>query len=179
LARLGLDFVVASPDVDESRLPGEDATTYVRRLALAKTQTVGDTDAAVIAADTAVVLDGEILGKPVDEVDGREMIGRLAGRSHEVITGVAVRLVAADSSLVEVESTIVHLAAVSAHRAGWYAASGEGADKAGGYALQGAAALFADRVEGSVSSVIGLPLPLLDGLCTRLGIDLLSFRSPR
>ena len=179
LARLGLDFVVASPDVDERRLPGEDAATYVRRLALAKTQTVGDTDAAVIAADTAVVLDGEILGKPVDEVDGREMIGRLAGRSHEVVTGVAVRLVADDSSLVEAESTIVHLAVVSAQRAGWYAASGEGADKAGGYALQGAAALFADRVEGSVSSVIGLPLPLLDGLCTRLGIDLLSFRSPR
>ena len=107
------------------------------------------------------------------------MIGRLAGRSHEVVTGVAVRLVADDSSLVEAESTIVHLAVVSAQRAAWYAASGEGAEKAGGYALQGAAALFADRVEGSVSSVIGLPLPLLDGLCTRLGIDLLSFRSHR
>lgn len=179
LARLGLLFVVAPPDVDESLHPGEDAASYVRRLALAKTEAVTDADAAVIAADTAVVLDGEILGKPTDEAHGRQMIGRLAGRAHEVVTGVAVRVVAGDVSVAGTESTIVHLDEVNTERAGWYAASGEGADKAGGYALQGAAALFADRVEGSVTNVVGLPLPLLDRLCAQLDVDLLSFRGPR
>jgi septum formation protein len=179
LSRLELGFDVIVPDIDESRHPGEDAGSYVRRLASTKIQIDAGHEAVVIAADTVVTIDSEVLGKPDDEAHGREMLSRLAGREHEVITGVAVRVVADDTSAVGSESTKVQVADLSDVRVDWYVESGEGADKAGGYALQGAAALFADRVEGSVSNVIGLPLPLLDRLCIELGVDLLSFREHR
>ena len=175
LARLGLDFEVVAPDVDETVLAGEDPVHYVVRLAEAKARAASVPDAVVVAADTAVVVDGEILGKPVDVEDGRRMLAMLSGRTHEVLTGVAVR----DGSghlASATESTSVHVAGVDDARSEWYVRTGEGADKAGGYALQGAAALFADRVDGSVSNVIGLPLPLVDRLCAKLGTDLMAFR---
>jgi septum formation protein len=180
LDRLGLEYTISPPDVDESHRDGETAETYVRRLALAKTDAVTGVDwAMVVAADTAVVVDDEILGKPRDSSDGLDMLARLEGRSHQVVTGVAVRVVPTGAAAAGVESTVVHLDVLGPARSEWYVAGGEGADKAGGYGLQGAAALFADRVEGSVSNVIGLPLPLLDRLCRDVGVELLSFRAER
>ena len=126
------------------------------------------------------MLDGAILGKPRDPQDGATMLRQLAGRSHEVITGLAVVATADDGSDREAygtERSTVTFDGLSDARIGWYANTAEPADKAGGYALQGAGALFADRVDGSVSNVIGLPLPLLDRLCRELDVDLLSFRS--
>ncbi len=179
LDRLGLAFVVVAPDVDETIIEGEDAGDYVRRLARAKAEAADVDDAAVIAADTAVVVDGQVLGKPTDPAHAHEMLRRLSGRAHEVLTGVAVRVSSNATMVVDAEATTVQMTDLSPDRLTWYVATGDGADKAGGYALQGAAGLFVDRVEGSVSNVIGLPLPLVDRLCRQAGIDLLSFRSSR
>ncbi len=134
----------------------------------------------MLAADTAVVLDGQILGKPDDPADAARMLAALSGRDHEVVSGVAVaacdhhdepRIVSA------VEQTVVSFHPLTESRIDWYANCGEPDDKAGAYGLQGAAAVFADRVSGSVSNVIGLPLPVVDRLFAEVGLDLLDFRN--
>ncbi len=179
LGRLDLAFSVEPAEIDESTRPGEVASDYVCRLARSKAAAMARPGTIVIGADTAVVLDGIILGKPTDPADNAAMLRQLAGRSHEVITGIAVMATAdtgRDHETHGTERSTVTFDAVSDARIAWYTNSAEPADKAGGYALQGAGALFADRVDGSVSNVIGLPLPLLDRLCSELGVDLLSFR---
>ncbi len=110
----------------------------------------------VLAADTIVEVDGEILGKPVDTDDARRMLGRLSGRSHRVHTGVAVRR--GERVDVEVVTTIVTFVALTAESIDWYLATGEPFDKAGAYAIQGAGGVFVEAVRGSVSNVVGLPL---------------------
>ena len=179
LERLALDFGAEPADIDESTRPGETAPVYVARLAREKAAAVSRPGTVVLAADTSVVVDGEILGKPRDEADAAAMLQRLSGRSHTVVTGVCVRLHPDDGPATDadaVEATTVHVDAIEASRAAWYVGTDEPHDKAGAYALQGAAALFADRVEGSVSNVIGLPLPLVDRLFRQLGLDLLDHR---
>lgn len=178
LTRLDLEFTVQTASIDETPLCDESPDEYVRRVATAKARAVEAPDAAVIAADTTVVVDGAILGKPDHPGHQATMLNRLSGRRHEVLTAVAVVL-GPDEVEVGVERTTVAMSALPDERRAWYVATGEGSDKAGGYALQGAAGLFADRVEGSVSNVIGLPLPLLDQLCRGAGFDLLSFRRRR
>ncbi len=182
LDRLDLSFAVDPAEIDESTRPGEDAADYVSRLARSKTAAVARPGTVVIGADTAVVIDGVILGKPTDPDHGASMLRQLAGRSHEVITGIAVATTADSGHHREAtgtERTTVTFDALSDARIAWYTNRAEPADKAGGYALQGAGALFADRVDGSVSNVIGLPLPLLDRLCGELDVDLISFRRER
>src|SRR5581483_11596889 len=110
----------------------------------------------VIAADTTVGVEGDILAKPVDDADVARMLKRLSGRAHEVLTGVSVRLNAYE--LGRVETTIVEFVALSDEDIAWYVASGEGRDKAGAYGIQGLASRFIPRIEGSYSNVVGLPV---------------------
>jgi septum formation protein len=124
-------------------------------------------DRLVIGADTAVVLDDTVLGKPVDEEDARAMLRRLSGRAHDVLTGVAV---ACDGEVVSrVERTTVWFRALSDAEIEWYAASREPMDKAGAYAIQGLAARFIPRIAGSYSNVVGLPVSLVSELVERVG----------
>jgi len=154
LEQLGVTFVVVVPDVDETPQPGERPLALVQRLAAAKAAAVdGD---PVLAADTIVEVDGEILGKPVDAADARRMLRRLSGRSHRVHTGVAVR--SAGRTQVEVTTTIVTFAPLTPPLVEWYLGTGEPFDKAGAYAVQGHGGVFVETIRGSVSNVVGLPL---------------------
>jgi septum formation protein len=160
LAQLGVTFAVVVPDVDESPLPGERPVGLVRRLAAAKAVAVeGD---PVLAADTVVDVDGEILGKPVDADDARRMLRRLSGRSHRVHTGVAVRSGARLE--LEVATTIVTFVPLQSAVIEWYVRTGEPLDKAGAYAFQGGAGRFVTELDGDADTVIGLPLALLERL---------------
>lgn len=158
LATLGVEFDVVPADIDESVVPGEDPAGYVRRLAAAKAAAVATLHphALVIAADTTVDVDGVILGKPVDPDDARRMLRLLGGRSHLVHTGLAVHV--GDHVAVETETTVVTFAALSDAAIEWYVATGEPFDKAGGYGMQGRAAALVERIDGSATNVIGLPL---------------------
>jgi septum formation protein len=175
LAALGLEFAVEPADVDESPRPGEQPVAYVRRLSVDKARAVVGScgpGAGVVAAATTVDLHGRILGKPATAEEARSMLLALSGATHEVHTGVTV---ARDTTVVTgVESTAVTFTEVTPDLAEWYIATGEPFDKAGGYAIQGAGALLVERVEGSVSNVVGLPLTLLAGLMVDVGLRLVS-----
>ena len=146
-------------DVDERPLEGEPAADYVARVAADKARACPMADGAVIlAADTVVVVDGGILGKPVDDEDAARMLRRLSGRAHQVLTGVAVRR--GGEVAVAVDSTAVSFAPLSDADVAWYVASGEPRGKAGAYAVQGLASRFVERVDGSYSNVVGLPVAL-------------------
>lgn len=172
LASLGLTFAVRRADVDESLLPSESAFDAAERLARVKAESVAAEalDALVVGADTLVVLEGAALGKPRDRADVRRMLSALAGRTHDVVTGVACarggRVVSGR------ETTRVVFAPMTPAEIEAYAASGEPDDKAGAYALQGIGGLFVERVEGSPSNVVGLPVRLLYRLASELGVDL-------
>jgi septum formation protein len=121
----------------------------------------------ILAADTAVVVDGDILGKPVDNGDARRMLRRLSGREHEVMTGISLR--AGDLELGAVETTRVEFVRLSSDDVEWYVRSGEGRDKAGAYAIQGLASRFIPRIDGSYTNVVGLPVARVAGLLDELG----------
>jgi septum formation protein len=169
LEGLGVRFTVRPVDLDESPLPGEAPRDYVLRLALEKAAAASGE--LVLAADTTVVVDGEILGKPRDDEDARRMLRLLSGREHSVLTGIALGKAA------EVDETLVRFAPLSPAEIDWYVATGEPRDKAGAYAIQGLGSLFVEGVEGSYSNVVGLPIPLMYRLFSRLGYDLKDFRS--
>jgi septum formation protein len=161
LERVGLILEVLPAGVDESPQAGESASDYARRIAAAKTDFVAEGAAAgrelpVLGADTTVVVDGEILGKPTDDADGRAMLGKLAGRRHEVLTAYALRF--GGRRLDRTVTTVVSMRALQPAEIEAYVASGEGRDKAGGYAVQGIAAAFVTELRGSLTNVIGLPL---------------------
>jgi septum formation protein len=158
--QIGVPFQVLATAVDESVLPGETAADYVTRLARAKAwagRRIGaGAPQPVLAADTTVVLDGRILGKPRDRADGMEMLLALAARTHEVLTAVAVAAAGGiEWRLCRSEVTLRTVTAAEAHA---YWETGEPHDKAGGYAVQGRAAVFITRLVGSYSGVMGLPL---------------------
>lgn len=129
----------------------------------------------VIGADTAVVIDGDILGKPVDADDAGRMIRQLSGRTHLVHTGVSIRTLSAHR--VAVEETLVEMVRLTGDQVDWYIASREGLDKAGGYAIQGLAARFITRIEGSYSNVVGLPVALVDRLVREVDTGVPSLAS--
>ncbi|SDI42463.1 Maf family protein [Pseudomonas panipatensis] len=161
LQQIGLSFNRVPGNVDETPLAEEAPVAYVERLAREKalaglTMLAQRADVCVLGADTAVVLDGHILGKPKDRADGLAMLQALSGREHEVLTAVAVAN--RDRCEVRVVSSRVTFRPISAAEAEAYWNTGEPQDKAGGYAIQGLAAIFVSRVEGSYSGVVGLPL---------------------
>lgn len=156
LEELDLSFTVEPADIDESPLANEAAAPYVERLAREKSLAVNcPSGSVVIAGDTIVTIDGELLGKPADGAHAHAMLRQLSGRSHEVMTGVAVR---SDETVTSfVETTVVHFAELTDDDIGWYVSTGEPADKAGAYAMQGRGGLFVTRIDGSYDNVIGLP----------------------
>jgi len=156
LASAGLVFEVRPADIDESPRTAESPTDYVRRLSIEKAAASVRPGEIVIAADTTVEVDGMILEKPTGEADARRMLALLSARSHHAHTGVTVR--SPDASETVVVSTVVTFVALTDEAIDWYLATGEAHDKAGAYGIQGAAARFVERIEGSVSNVIGLPL---------------------
>lgn len=166
----GFDFEVIVGDTDEAVRPGERADAYVRRVAEAKADTVRARahGLPVLAADTVVVVDADILGKPRDHAEARLMLSRLSGRTHLVMTGVTLR---ADTSHTEVDVTQVAFAVLSTAEMDWYIASGEPMDKAGAYGIQGLASRFVTRIEGSYSNVVGLPVARVYRLLHRLEND--------
>jgi len=161
LRSIGIEFRVYAADIDETPLPGETATTYVNRMAnekcLAAKQRMAPGDRSVIlAADTIVAVDGDILGKPADDEEARRMLRRLSGRSHDVHTSVCVAS-PRDIGVTRVTTSVV-FAPLSAAEINWYVGLGESLDKAGAYGMQTAGALLVDRIDGSPTNVIGLPL---------------------
>jgi nucleoside triphosphate pyrophosphatase len=178
LAGLGLAFTIRPVDLDETPLPGETPAACVRRLATGKAAARAAPGELVLAADTLVVLGDELLGKPRDPEDARRMLGRIAGREHTVLTGVALEEVAEDGEVrrtATVESSRVRMAAMSEEEIAWYVATGEPLDKAGSYAVQGLGALFVEEVFGNYTNVVGLPLPATGRLFGELGYDLRRF----
>jgi septum formation protein len=156
-------FEVVSPDVDETRYANEDAVTYVQRLALAKAEAVAQRVAGslIVAADTTVVIDEQILEKPSDQNDACRMLRQLSGQWHQVITGVALICTATAESHVACETTEVKFATMSPDEIEWYVSSGEPVDKAGAYAIQGLGARFVEGIRGDFFNVMGLPVRLL------------------
>ncbi len=172
LRQMGIAFVVEPADLDETILPGEDAEAAVRRLALAKARTVAarcDAEAVVLGADTVVVLDGRILGKPTDKAHGLEMLRALSGRRHTVLTGVAV--VGAGMSQDICVGSEVEFAELSEVDIDRYWRTGESADKAGAYGIQGVGGRFVRRIDGSYGAVVGLPMHEVAMLLESSGVD--------
>lgn len=171
LRSIGCQPVVIPADVDETQRMGESPIDYVRRLATDKASVVaaGHPTATIVAADTTVEIGGDVLGKPRDVTEARAMISRLAGRTHRVHTGVSVRR--ADVHEQVVVTTDVTFGVLLPAVIDWYVSFGESLDKAGGYALQGAGAVLVERVDGSVSNVIGLPLRETVELLRTIGGD--------
>lgn len=161
LTQIAVPFLTQIAPIDENALPGESPIAYVERLARAKAQAglaaLADTaDAVVLGADTAVVLDGRILGKPVDRDDGLATLSALSGRTHQVLTAVA--LVSRERLESRVVTSQVTFRALNQAEIEAYWASGEPQDKAGCYGIQGLAAVFVSQLHGSYSAVVGLPL---------------------
>jgi septum formation protein len=163
LRAIGWPFEALPANIDESRHDHEDATAYVKRLALTKAEVVTPRvpGTTVVGADTVVVVDGEILGKPRDEEDARRMLRLLQGRWHQVLTGVAVFNGNVGQPRVAHEVTEVRFAEMKEDEIGWYLDSGEPMDKAGAYAIQGRRARFIKGIKGDYSNVVGLPVRLL------------------
>jgi len=176
LAQIGVGYSVLGVDVDETRRPGEAAAVYVERLAREKAAAGWALVAAetmprlpVLGADTVVVVDGDILGKPADAAAARAMLTRLSGRSHQVLTGVS--LCGELGQFAATGCTTVWFRALSPADIDGYWAGGEPRDKAGAYGIQGQAALFVERIDGSYSNVVGLPLFETAGLLARYAIN--------
>jgi septum formation protein len=158
LQQIGVSFCVRAPNIDEAALPAEAPADYVLRMARTKAQTVRAQGTAlpVLAADTIVLIDALILGKPAGAAEGVAMLERLAGRTHEVLTAVAL---ATDAGLTwRLSTSAVRLRALSRAECIAYWSSGEPHDKAGAYAIQGRGAVFIEHLSGSYSGVMGLPL---------------------
>ncbi|HET8946133.1 MAG TPA: Maf family protein [Candidatus Polarisedimenticolia bacterium] len=163
LGMLGLRFETRPTGVDETPHPGEPARELAIRLARVKATAAvaAPGPSLVVAADTLVVLDGEVLNKPADRDEAARFLARLAGRTHEVMTGLAVRTHPEEDLVTDLAVSRVTFAPMSRQEIAWYAQSGEGLDKAGAYALQGIGSVFVTSVEGSYTNVIGLPMERL------------------
>lgn len=174
LAQVGIECTVRPVDLDEIADPGEAPEAYVKRLALAKARACRDLattpdDALFLGADTAVVLDGEILGKPLHREDATAMLRRLSGREHDVLTAIA--LIKGEREALRMSASRVGFADVSDAAIAAYWETGEPADKAGGYGIQGRAAAFIHHVSGSYSGVVGLPLFETVALLREFGVE--------
>lgn len=175
LESLGVQFEVRSPDVDETRFPDENPGVYVERIARTKAMAVAQADEVTVAADTTVVFDGKVMGKPGHPEEARSMLRRLQGGRHEVLTGLAVASRAETHSLVD--ATEVEMMPMTDDEIAEYVAGGEPMDKAGAYALQGQGGVFVTSIHGSPSTVVGLPIHQLPRLLGRAGVELSQFRS--
>ncbi len=196
LGRLGVDFEIRVPDIDETPHPGEDPARYVERLARGKARAGqawatgsglpgapdragadADPDEVVLGADTTVDVDGDIVGKPADRAEAVAMLARLAGRLHRVHTGVAV--VRGTRLVSSVTTSVVTFAPLDDRRIQAYVDTGQAYDKAGGYSVLGDAADFVASIEGSASNVLGLPMAQTEALLGQVGFDPVRWGPPR
>ncbi len=170
LESLSLPFEIMAPDIDETPDEAEDPVSLVLRLAKGKADLIAATNPGrwVLAADTTVAVDHHTLNKPIDVEDAVRMLLLIQGRRHEVHTGMCLQR--DDEAYAFVDTAEVFLRPISEAQARWYVASGEPMDKAGGYAAQGIAALFIERIEGSFATVMGLPVERLSALMQELGL---------
>ena len=172
LRSAGFTFEVIPADVEESPVRGEPAETYTRRVALDKARhalaRVSDRSATVIAADTEVVTGGRILGKPADNADAAAMLRLLSAAAHDVLTAVVI--CANGRELIEVVTTRVWFVAMSDAEIDWYVSTGEPQGKAGAYAIQGHGARFIERIHGSWSNVVGLPIHAVHRMLGQLAV---------
>jgi septum formation protein len=171
LKQIGVEFELASGNVQERPHPDEAPPDYITRVARAKVIAVAlqRESGLIIGADTVVVLDGQLLGKPEDEADAERMLKRLSGRWHAVMTGVALYDVATRQEVADFDKTLVKFARLTDKEIEWYVKTGEPMDKAGAYGIQGLGGLFVDEIAGNYYNVVGLPLPLVYRLARRLG----------
>jgi len=171
LRAVGWAYEACPPDIDETLREGESPEDYVQRLAREKAGVVAGTRlfGLVLGADTTVVVDGEILGKPADEEDARRMLRILSERWHEVLTGVALVRAETGHAVVGLERTRVRFAAMTDEEIAWHVETGDVLDKAGAYAVQGRAALFIHGIEGDYWNVVGLPVRLVYELVRGFG----------
>lgn len=178
LGQIGVVHLVSGADIDETVGAGESAADYVVRMACAKARAVRarGTELPVLAADTTVVIDGLILGKPRDRAEGLAMLGRLSGRTHQVLTAVA--LATGAGVAFRLSASEVRLRAVTPAECAAYWETGEPRDKAGGYAIQGRGALFIEHLSGSYSGVMGLPLYETGQLLAAAGVACLAADTP-
>jgi septum formation protein len=171
----GIAFEVRPTDIDETQLPGEKAQTMVARLADEKARAAaaqiaeGSRECIVVGADTTVEMDGEIFGKPRDAAHAREMLAKLSGRTHHVLTGIFLLRLPGNATRAAVENSAVTFAPLSEKEIDAYVTSGEPFGKAGAYAIQGLAGRFIPRIEGCYFNVVGLPLARLYALLRELG----------
>lgn len=175
LKNLGVEFELASGNVLERPHPDEAPSDYITRIARAKVMAVARQreSGLIIGADTEVVLDGQILGKPEDESDAKRMLNRLSGRWHAVMTGVALYDAATKQEVADFDKTLVKFATLTPKEVEWYVKTGEPMDKAGAYGIQGLGGLFVEEIAGNYYNVVGLPLPLVYRLARRLGYSFL------
>jgi septum formation protein len=171
LKSAGFTFEVQAADIDETPRSAETASDYVIRVAREKARavaaTVRGTRAVVLAADTAVVTDSRIMGKPRSHDDAMSMLATLSGAVHQVLTGVVVH--SDEREVVDLVATRVHFLPLSPEEIAWYVSTGEPDGKAGAYAIQGYAARFIDWIDGSWSNVVGLPLATVNRMLRELG----------
>ena len=160
MSRMGLTFEIIPADVDEDYLPGESPSEHVTRLSEKKAQKIANDHPArwVLASDTVVVFDGDILGKPADKVEAMSMIRRLSGNVHEVYTGYCVKNLSAAKSMTDYVISKVKIKRITEAEAEFYTDTDEPYDKAGGYAVQGIGAFMVEEIHGSYTNVVGLPL---------------------
>jgi len=165
LTAVGWEYEKQVADIDETELPGEKPEDYVRRLAREKAEAVAEsfTDALILGADTIVVIENQIIGKPKDFADARKMLRTLSGNWHEVLTGVALVRIsdASYETKVDLQKTRVKFAELSDAEIEFLVEKGEPLDKAGAYAVQAQAALFIEQIEGDYWNVVGLPVNLV------------------
>ncbi len=175
LAAAGIEFEVIAGAVNELPFHAEAPADYIMRLARAKAVDVARNfkDGLFIGADTIVVLDGKLLGKPADEKEARAMLRQLSGRWHAVMTGLSLIDGGSHREVADFDKTLVRMAKLADQEIDWYVATGEPFDKAGGYAIQGRASVFVEEIAGNYHNVVGLPVPLLYRLAKQLGFSLL------
>jgi septum formation protein len=178
LASLGLSFDIKVSDVDETITDAADPVEVVQELAYRKAKAIANTlsDALVIGADTIVVYEGTILGKPVDEADAKRMLRMLSGRAHTVYTGIALIETDGGREVRDVRGTQVVMKELTDEVIDRYVATGEPSDKAGAYAIQGLASQFVTELHGDYFNVVGLPISLVADHLTALGLDVLPQR---
>jgi len=174
MTEAGYEFTVVEPDVDESAFPtdGVDPGDYTRWLALAKANSIASKypDSIIIGADTVVDFQGQIIGKPADAGDAQRITAKLFSTPHKVITGVAIVSKRNDIEIIESDTTTVYPRKMTAEQIAEHIAGGSWKDKAGAYAIQETGDKFVERIEGSLTNVMGLPMELLESLLARLKI---------
>lgn len=174
LTQIGLDFELAPGNIAERPHPNEAPADYITRIARAKVIAAARQAeiGLVLGADTVVVLDGRMLGKPEDEMAARRMLTQLSGKWHAVMTGVALYDIESRREVADYDKTLVKFAPMTATEIDWYVGTGEPMDKAGAYGIQGFGGLFVEEIAGNYYNVVGLPIPLVYRLARRLGYSL-------